>query len=322
MTPHEQAVLRNVKSVDPEAYEDYLKGRFFFNKRNSNEKAQSYFQQAIEKDPNYAPPYSGLADMYQLSDNPRLAKKSVQKALQLDNELPEAHNSLAELLYRFDGDWPGAEREFKRALELDSNYAPAHHWYSMYLAFLGRNQQALEEAQKAYELDPLSPVVGANLAKKMEESGQYDTAIHQAEKTLDLEPNSAVTHVVLGMIYEDKKMYSDAIREYQTGFQLGGAPDEIRGLLGYVYAISGDRANTEKMTRELKQVWPGHARAALDLAGIYSGLGQKDQALYWLGKASEKEVGDLAVVGQDPHFLELRRDPRFQAFVKKLGAPQ
>jgi len=322
VTPREQAVLRNVKSVDPEAYEDYLKGRFFFNKRNSNEKAQSYFQRAIEKDPNYAPPYSGLADMYQLSDNPRLAKKSVQKALQLDNELPEAHNSLAELLYRFDGDWPGAEREFKRALELDSNYAPAHHWYSMYLAFLGRNQQALEEAQKAYELDPLSPVVGANLAKKMEESGQYDTAIHQAQKTLELEPNSAVTHVVLGMIYEDKKMYSDAIREYQTGFQLGGAPDEIRGLLGYVYAISGDRANTEKMTRELKQVWPGHARAALDLAGIYSGLGQKDEALYWLGKASEKEVGDLAVVGQEPHFAGLRSDPRFQAFVKKLGAPQ
>jgi len=149
VTPHEQAVLRNVKSVDPEAYEDYLKGRFFFNKRNSNEKAQSYFQQAIEKDPNYAPPYSGLADMYQLSDNPRLAKKSVQKALQLDNEIPEAHNSLAELLYRFEGDWPGAEREFKRALELDSNYAPAHHWYSMYLAFLGRKQEALDEDQKA-----------------------------------------------------------------------------------------------------------------------------------------------------------------------------
>src|SRR5207248_6217619 len=127
VTPHEQAVLRNVKSVDPEAYEDYLKGRFFFNKRNSNEKAQSYFQQAIEKDPNYAPPYSGLADMYQLSDNPRLAKKSVQKALELDNELAEAHNSLAELLYRFDRDWAGAEKEFKRALELDSNYAPAHH---------------------------------------------------------------------------------------------------------------------------------------------------------------------------------------------------
>jgi TolB-like protein/DNA-binding winged helix-turn-helix (wHTH) protein/Flp pilus assembly protein TadD len=322
VTPHEQAVLRNVKSVDPEAYEDYLKGRFFFNKRNSNEKAQSYFLQAIKKDPGYARPYTGLADIYQLYDNPGLAKKSVQKALELDNDLAEAHNSLAELLYRFDGDWTGAEKEFKRALQLDSNYAPAHHWYSMYLAFLGRKQQALEEAHKAYELDPLSPVVGANLAKKMEENGEYDKAIHQAKKTLELEPNSAVTHVVLGMVYEDKKMYADAITEYQTGLQLGGAPEEIRGLLGYVYATSGDRANTDKMTRELKQVWPAHAHAALDLAGIYSGLGQKDEALYWLRKASEKEVGDLAVVGQDPHFVALHGDPRFEAFVRKLGAPQ
>ncbi|PYV72468.1 MAG: hypothetical protein DMG96_26090 [Acidobacteria bacterium] len=322
LTPHEQAVLRNVRSVDPEAYEDYLKGRFFFNKRNSNEKAQSYFQQAIEKDPNYPPPYTGLADIYQLSDNPRLAKESVQKALELDNELAEAHNSLAELLYRFNRDWAGAEKEFKRALELDSNYAPAHHWYSMYLAFLGRRQQALAEAQKAYELDPLSPVVGANLAKILLENGQHAKAIDQAKRTLDLEPNSAVTHAVLGMVYEDQKMYADAITEYKTALQLGGSPGEMRGLLGYVYAATGDLGNAEKMIRELKQLWPGHARAALDLAGIYSGLGQKDQALYWLGKASEKEVGDLAVVGQDPHFAALHSDPRFQAFVKKVGAPQ
>ena len=322
LTPHEQAALRNVKAVDPEAYEDYLKGRFFFNKRSSNEKAQLYFQQAIEKDPNYPPPYTGLADIYQLYDNPRLAKESVEKALALDSELAEAHNSLAELLYRFDGDWAGAEKEFKRALELNSNYAPAHHWYSMYLAFLGRKQQALDEAQKAYELDPLSPVVGANLAKKMEENGQYDEAIRQAKKTLELEPNSSVTHAVLGIVYEDKKMYGNAIAEYTTALELGGFPDEVRGLLGYVYAISGDYANADKMTRELKQVWPRHARAALDLAGIYSGLGQKDQALYWLGKASEREVGDLAGVGQDPHFAALHADPRFQAFVKKVGAPQ
>ena len=322
ITPHEQAVLKNAKAVDPEAYEDYLRGRFFFNKRNSGEKAQRYFQQAIEKDPNYPPPYTGLADIYQLSDNPRLARESVQKALNLDNELAEAHNSLAELLYRFDRDWAGAEREFKRALELNPNYAPAHHWYSMYLAVVGRRQQAVAEAQKAYELDPLSPVVGANLAKILEENGQYDKAIDQAKRTLDLEPNSAVTHAVLGIVYEDKKMYANAITEYKTALQLGEFPEEVRGLLGYVYAISGDRANTDKMIRELKQVWPGHARAALDLAGIYSGLGQKDQAMYWLGKASEKEVGDLAVVGQDPHFAALNSDPRFQAFVKKVGAPQ
>lgn len=322
LTPHEQAVLKNAKTVNPEAYEDYLKGRFFFNKRNSNEKAQSYFQQAIQKDPNYPPPYTGLADIYQLSDNPRLARESLQKALELDNQLAEAHNSLAELLYRFDRDWVGAEKEFKRALELDPNYAPAHHWYSMYLAFVGRKQQALAEAQKAYELDPLSPVVGANLAKKLQENGQYDKAIDQAKRTLEVEPNSAVTHAVLGMVYEDKKMYADAITEYKTALQLGGAPGEMRGLLGYVYAATGDLGNAEKMIRELKQLWPGHARAALDLAVIYSGLGEKNEALYWLGKASEKEVGDLIEVGQDHHFAALRSDPRFQALVKQVGAPQ
>jgi TolB-like protein/DNA-binding winged helix-turn-helix (wHTH) protein/Flp pilus assembly protein TadD len=322
LTPHEQAVLKSAKTVDPEAYEDYLKGRFFFNKRNNNEKAQSYFQQAIEKDPNYPPPYTGLADIYQLSDNPRLARASVEKALELDNQRAEAHNSLAELLYRFDRDWAGAEREFKLSLELDPNYAPAHHWYSMYLAFAGRKEQALAEAQKAYELDPLSPVVGANLAKKLHENGQHDKAIERAKKTLELDPNSAVTHAVLGMVYEDKNMYANAITEYGTALQLGGSPGEMRGLLGYVYAITGDLGNAQKMIRELEQLWPGHTRAALDLAGIYSGLGQKDQAMYWLGKASEKEVGDLAVVGQDPHFAGLRTDQRFQALVKQVGAPQ
>jgi TolB-like protein/DNA-binding winged helix-turn-helix (wHTH) protein/Flp pilus assembly protein TadD len=322
LTPRERAVLKNAKAVDPEAYDDYLRGRFFFNKRNSNEKAQRYFQQAIEKDPNYAPPYTGLADIYQLSDNPRLARESVKKALDLDNELAEAHNSLAELSYRFDRDWAGAAREFKRALELNPNYAPAHHWYSMYLAVVGRRQQALAEAQKAYELDPLSPVVGANLAKKLQENGQDDKAIDRAKRTLELEPSSAVTHAVLGIVYEDKKMYANAITEYKTALQLGGSPGEMRGLLGYVYAATGDPGNAGRMIRELKQLWPGYGRAALDLAVIYSGLGQRDQAIYWLGKASEKEVGDLIEVGQDPHFVALRSDQRFQALVKQVGAPQ
>lgn len=321
LTPHEQAVLKNVRTVDPEAHEYYLKGRFFFSKRNSGEKARWCFQQAIQKDPNYPLPYTGLADIYQLSDNPGLARKFVQKALGLDDELAEAHNSLAELLYLFDRDWVGAEKEFKRALELNPNYAPAHHWYSMYLAFVGHRQQALAEAQKAYELDPLSPVVGANLAKILQENGQYDKAIDYAKRTLELEPNSAVTHAVLGIVYEDKKLYPEAISEYKTALQLGGPPGEMRGLLGYVYAATGDLGNAEKMIRELKQLWPEHAHAALDLAAVYSGLGQKDQALYWLGKASNTEVGDLVVVAQNPHFAALRSDRRFQAFVKQLGGP-
>ena len=322
LTPHEQAVLKKVPTVNPEAYEDYLKGRFFFNKRNSSERAQSYFQQAIEKDPSYAPPYAGLADLYQLSDNPRLARESIQKALELDNQLVEAHNSLAQLLYTFDRDWTGAEREFKRSLELDSNYAPAHHWYSIYLSLLGRKQQALTEAQTAYSLDPLSPVVGANLAKILQENGQYDEAIRQAKTTLEVEPNSAVTHAVLGVIYENKKMYAEAIVEYKTALQLGGPPGEMRGLLGYVYAVTRDTTNAEKIIGELKQLWPGHSHAALDLAVVYSGLGQKDQAMSWLEKANAKEVSDLISIGRDLHFAPLRGDERFEALVKQVGVPQ
>jgi TolB-like protein/DNA-binding winged helix-turn-helix (wHTH) protein/Flp pilus assembly protein TadD len=320
LTPREQSVLQKVASVNPEAYDDYLKGRFFLNKRNSNEKAQAYFQLAIGKDPSYAPPYAGLADIYLLADNPRQARESLEKALILDNQLAEAHNSLAQLLYHFDHDWVASENEFKRALDLDANYAPAHHWYSMYLALIGRKTQALDEARKAYQLDPLSPVVGANLAKILQENAQYEEAIEQAKRTLELEPNSAVTHAVLGIVHEDQKMYAEAIAEYKSALELGGAPGEMRGLLGYIYAITGDQRNAKIMINELKQLWPTHAHAALDLAIVYCGLGQKDQALDWLKKASDANVGDLIVISHDRHFDSLRSDDRFRALIKQVGS--
>jgi TolB-like protein/DNA-binding winged helix-turn-helix (wHTH) protein/Tfp pilus assembly protein PilF len=321
LTPHEQSVLHNVISVSPAAYDDYLKGRFFFSKRNSNEKAQEYFQSAIAEDPSYAPAYAGLADIYLLADNPRRARESVDRALVLNDQLAEAHNSLAELLYRFDHEWVRAEREFKRALELDPNFAPAHHWYSMYLALLGRKANALDEARKACQLDPLSPVVGANLAKILQENGEYDKAIEQANRTLELDPGSAVTHAVIGIVRESQKMYPEAIAEYKTALQLGGAAGEMRGLLGYIYAITGDQQNAELMVKELKQLWPRHAHAALDLAIVYSGLGRKDQALDWLKKASDGNVGDIIAIGQDRHFDLLRSDSHFRALVKQAGWP-
>ena len=324
LTPQEDAVLENVKVVNPEAYENYLKGRYFWNKRTADglKKASYYFNRAIEGDPNYSLPYTGLADIHQLSDHPQLAREEVQKALDLDDQLPEAHNSLARLLYLFNRDWEGADREFKRALELDHNYAPAHHWYSMYLAVEGRKEQALAEAQKASELDPLSPVVGANLAKILQEAGQNDKAIEQAKKTLDLEPDSAVTHAVLGVVYQDKRMYAEAITEYKRALQLGGPPGEVRGLLGYAYAVSGNRTDAEKIIAELKALWPRHTHAALDLAVVFSGLGNKENALYWLEKAQEMHVSDLIGIRQDSHFVEVRSDPRFQALVQRVGAPK
>jgi len=321
LTPHEQFVLHNVVSVNPESYDDYLKGRFFFSKRNSNEKALEYFQSAIAKEPSYAPAYAGLADIYLLADNPRRARESVDRALVLNDQLAEAHNSLAELLYRFDHEWVRAESEFKRALELDPNFAPAHHWYSMYLALLGRKANALDEARKACQLDPLSPVVGANLAKILQEHGEYDKAIEQANRTLELDPGSAVTHALIGIVRESQKMYPEAIAEYKTALQLGGAPGEMRGLLGYIYAITGDQQNAELMIKELKHLWPTHAHAALDLAIVYSGLGRKDQALDWLKKASDGNVGDIITIGQDRHFDLLRGDSRFRDLVKQAGWP-
>ena len=324
VTPQEDTVLHSVKVVNPEAYENYLKGRYFWNKRTADgmKRAIDYFDQAIESDPNYASPHAGLADIYEISDRPQLAREEVQKALALDDQLVEAHNSRANLLYLFNRDWEGAEKEFKRALELDHNYAPAHHWYSMYLAMQGRKEEALVEAQKAYELDPLSAVAGANLSKILEEAGQDDRAIEQAKMTLDLEPDSAVTHAVLGLGYQDKRMYVEAIAEYKKALQLGGSPAEMRGLLGNAYAISGNRPDAQKMIAELKSLWPEHARAALDLAVVFSGLGDKENALYWLEKAQETHVSDLIGVGKDPHFVELRSDRRFQALVQKVNTPK
>jgi TolB-like protein/DNA-binding winged helix-turn-helix (wHTH) protein/Tfp pilus assembly protein PilF len=324
LTPQEAAVLENVKHVSPEAYDNYLKGRYFWNKRTAEDskKAIFYFSQAIENDPSYSLPHAGLADIYQLSERPQLAREEVRKALNLDDQSAEAHNSLANLLYLFDRDWEGADREFNRALELDQNYAPAHHWYSMYLALEGRKPEALAEAEKAYELDPLSPVVGANLAKIFQETGQDDKAIDQAKKTLDLAPDSAVTHAVLGLVYEDKHMYAQAIGEYKKALQLGGPTDEIRGLLGYTYAVSGNRTDAEKIVSELKGRWPGHTHAALDLAVVFSGMGDAESAMYWLGKARETRVSDLIGIGQDPHFAEMRGDRRFQTLVQQVGAPK
>jgi tetratricopeptide (TPR) repeat protein len=192
----------------------------------------------------------------------------------------------------------------------------------MYLALEGRKEEALAEAEKAYELDPLSPVVGANLAKILQEAGQDDKAIEQAKKTLDLEPESGVTHAVLGIVYQDKRMYAEAIAEYKRALQLGGPAEEVRGLLGYAYAVSGNRAGAEKIIAELKARWPGHAHAALDLAVVFAGLGDKENAMYWLEKAQEMHVSDMIGIGQDSHFAEVRSDRRFHELLQRVGAPK
>src|SRR5207245_2953514 len=202
LTPQEQAVLKNVKVVNPEAYEAYLKGRYFWNKRTADglKKAIDYFNQAIEKDPNYAQAYTGLADSYALLGDweygilapkeafPR-AKAAATKALELDNTLGEAHTSLAFSLDLFDWDWASAEREFRRAIELNPGYATGHHWYAWHLSLLGRNGEAIAEMRRAEDLDPLSLIINADLAELLLIAHFYDDSIQQSRKTIELDPN-------------------------------------------------------------------------------------------------------------------------------------
>jgi serine/threonine-protein kinase len=237
----------------------------------------------------------------------------------LDDHSAEAHNSLARLLYTFNQDWDGANREFNRAIQLNHNYAPAHHWYSMYLALENRKQEAVSEAQKAYQLDPLSPVVGANLAKILEEAGQTDKAIQQAKATLDIEPGSAVTHAVLGVIYQEQKRYGDAITEFKTALQLGAPEPETRGLLGYAYAASGHKEEAENLISDLKSLLPAQPHAALDIAAVYSGLEDKEDSLLWLEKAHQAKVSDLIGVAHDSRFASLQTDAGFQKIAQSVG---
>src|SRR5580658_7038317 len=238
LTPQEQAALKNVRVVNPEAYESYLKGRYFWNKRTADglKVALAYFTQAIEEDPKYAQAYSGLADTYALLGDWQYAvmtpkealpkaKAAAIKALELDSTLGEAHSSLAVCLDGFDWDFDTAEKEFQRAIELSPGYATAHHWYAWHLSHTGRNKEAIAEMRKAEDLDPLSLIINTDLAELLVLTHYYDESIRQSHKTIEMDPNFALAHNQLGQAYFQKQMYEPAIAELEKSVQLsGGSP--------------------------------------------------------------------------------------------------
>jgi len=329
LTPQEQAVLKNVKVVNPEAYEDYLKGRYFWNKRTADglKKAIDYFNQAIEKDPNYAQAYSGLADSYALLGDweygvlapkeafPR-AKAAATKALELDNSLGEAHTSLAFSLDLFDWDWASAEREFRRAIELNPGYATAHHWYAWHLSEMGRNSEAIAEMRKAEDLDPLSLIISADVAEILLVAHSYDQAIEQSRKTIDMDPNFAVAHYELGQALVQKHMYKEAIAELQKAIELSGGSTTCTSNLAFAYAASGRRKEAEKILSDLKN---RSKQNASEIALMYVGLNEKDEAMAWLEKAYEERFNPSILLR--PVFDPLRSDPRFQNLVRRIGLP-
>jgi TolB-like protein/DNA-binding winged helix-turn-helix (wHTH) protein len=330
LTPHEQAVLRNVSRVNPDAYEAWLKGRYFWNKRTEDglKQAIDYFNQAIEKDPNYAAAYAGLTDAYALAGDwkygilaPRdaypKAKAAALKALGLDSSLGEAHISLAFCLDAFDWDWVSAGREFEQGIRLNHSYATGYEWYGWHLAMLGRNNDAIAEVEKAANLDPLSLIVSADLGEELMVAHRYDQAIRQSRKTMTLDPFFAPAHFVLGEVFVQKQMNTEAIAELRKAIELSPGSTAFEANLAYAYAVSGMRLEATRILNDLKDRAQNGFSNAPEIALIYVGLDDKNEALDWLEEAYAERFSPWVLMR--PAFDPLLPNPRFQALLRRIG---
>lgn len=331
LSPEERARLVSGRPVDPQAYENYLKGRYYFSQRTEDalHKSIASFQQAITSDPGYAPAYSGLAEAYAMlgfrgglpsKDALLDAKKAALKAIELDNLLAEPHASLAFIAETYDWDWPGAEREYKQALELNPNNAQAHNWYAGYLTYTGRFKEGIAEAMRARELDPLSLPLNNALAGRLLAGGRYDEALGQAQRTLELDDHFAPAHQTLGWIYLHSGKQKEAIREFQHALELSGAEDtDIQLDLGFACAVSGQREQARRILVKLEQMHQQGIAPSASVAILYGALGETSEAFAWLEKAYEERDPQLTYLKAGRRFEPLRKDPRFGQFVGRVG---
>ena len=332
LTPHQQARLTCARPVNPEAYEAYLKGSYYWNKFTEEgfKRALEYFKQAIEKDPVYASAYAGLAESYAtlgfFSTVPKeaflKAEEAALKALEIDDTLAQAHTSLGLSRLFYDWDWLTAEREFQRALELNPGYALAHHGYALYLMAMARLDEALVEEKRALELDPLSLRINTALGWVFYFARQFQQAIEQYRKTLELDPNFVMAYWQLGLAYEQKAMYKEALEEFQNGVVSSGGGPIYLALLGHGYGVAGKRGKALKILNELKQRAEGKYVAPYDIAIIHIGLGEREQGFEWLEKAYEDRIGRLVFLNVEPIFDSLRSDPRFQDLLRRMNFPE
>jgi serine/threonine protein kinase/tetratricopeptide (TPR) repeat protein len=314
---------------DSEAYRLYLQGRYQWNKRTLEGMQQSidYFQQAIQKDPRYALAYAGQADSYALLADfnvlparevlPKL-KSAAAKALELDDSLAEAHTSLAWARLH-DWDWAGAEKEFKRAIELNPSYPTAHSWYGEYLMALGRFDEALGELNRAYELNPLSQFINLALGYRFYYAHQYQPAIEQCLKTLAMDSTFVQAHVFLGRAYEQKDTYPEAIAEFRKALELSEGDTNELAALGHAFAISNQTSEARNILDQLKKRSQQTYVQPTWFAVIYLGLGDKSQAFDWLQKAYEDRSAWLVYLKVDPLFDNVRSDPRFGDLMRRVG---
>jgi TolB-like protein/DNA-binding winged helix-turn-helix (wHTH) protein len=330
----QQMQLASTRTINPEAYEYYLKGRYNFWERWSKEgynNAIRYFQMAIEKDPSYAPAYAGLAHCYAVGIfqgqelPPReawsKAAAAAKKALELDDQLAEAHIAMAVARFRFDWNWPEAEREFKRGLELSPNDALGHTSYAVFLGLMRRLDEAMAEATRARELDPLSPPVSTILSFVYSCSRRWDEAIAESRRTLQLDPNFILAHGELARRYEEKGMYAEAVSEWLKWHGLTGhSPEQIESLRN-AFAVSGIRGFWEKSLewekRQLNQPQPPY----IEMARVCARLGRTDEAFHWLEKAYEARYPTMPNINIAAWLDPVRSDPRYVDLARRVGLP-
>jgi len=332
VTPMESGRLDSTRPVDWDAYQLYLKGRYYWNKRNPDvlNKSLEYFQQAVSKDPQYAPAYAGLADTYRLLGEFAIlpfkvsiakAKGAAQTALKLDDNLAEAHASLgmASLMDHFD--WRQADRQLLTAIELNPGYATAYQWRALSLASTGRTEEGVRMARRAQELDPLSLMINAYLGFAYYQVRNYDSAIDQCRRTLELDPNFAVAHSFLALAYAQKGAYDLALEEARKGVELSGGAANLKAILAAVYAAVGKRSEAQQMAAQLaKSAHDGYLNPA-EIALVYAQLEEKDRAFQWLETAYEEGSIWTAFLKSEPVLDGLRSDPRFARLLHQVELP-
>jgi tetratricopeptide (TPR) repeat protein len=335
LTSPEERRLLSARTINPEAYEDYLKGHFLLWGQGESDarKGIAYFQRAIQKDPNYALAYAGIAECYITLGQPwngalspkeilTQAKAAASKALVLDESLGEAHSAFAHVIELYDWDWQGAEKEYRRALELNPNDAMARFWFGEYLQVMGRNEEGFAQMRQAIALDPLNPNPAAELGSQFYTARQYDQAMRAFQKVLELEPDNSWAHYGLGCVYSERKMYAEAIAELVKAVNLSNRSESAVASLGKVLGDSGRKQEARKILKELRER-SKHRYVSPYLIGLVQlGLGERNQAIASLDQGYTNRDQWMMYMKVDPGWDDLRSDPRFKDLTRRVGLPQ
>jgi eukaryotic-like serine/threonine-protein kinase len=328
VSPQERGLAKHYTDSN-EAYQLYLKGRFYWNRRTAEglKKCIEQFQQAVDKDPSFALAYVGLADCYtpleEYAGTPSsqtlpVARAAAMRALQLDDSLAEAHTSLGYVNIH-SWQFSDAEKELKRGIELNPNYPTGHLWYSIYLRSMGRLEEAMAENKRAQQLDPLSPIMVAAIAPLYNLKGDLKSGIEEVKKVIEMDPNFPLAHGYLGLAYLKQGREQDAITELQKAVELSGKSSEQLSFLGYAYGVIGKRAEALAVLRQLEERYARRESPAMFPAAVYVGLGEKNQAFDWLERDFQARTGLLVFITFYPHYDTLRDDPRYTDLLRRIG---